>query len=290
LEGGQTNYNPAAKKSVTSNYFTVAPSLFVKSTGIYLQGGIKPTWDNGTFVLLPNVMGEISSSDKKLTLMAGWIGTMRINSYQSLAAYNPWILAPNTVNNSQVQEVYAGLKGAVTDHFNYAVRAGVNKYTNQPLFLNDTVSGKSFDVIYEPEMKSINIHGEMGYTVGEKFSLKTGLTVNKYTGVDVTNKAWGLLPLEFTTNIRLQILKDLYFKSDLYAFSSPWYRTKAEGSGKLPGALDLSAGLEFAVVKNIKLWAQFNNILNNPYERWKQYPVYGFNFLGGVVFSFAQNK
>lgn len=290
LEGGSTKYNPASKSTATSNYFTVAPSLFVKTPGVYLQAGIKPTWENGSFKLFPNVMGELSSSDKKLTLMAGWIGHVRINSYQSLAEYNPWITAPTTINNSRIEEVYAGLKGAVTDHFNYMVKAGVNKYTNQPLFINDTVSGKSFNIVYEPEMKAINIHGELGYTVGEKFSLKTGLTVNKYAGVDVADKPWGLLPLEFNTNIRLQVLKDLYVKSDLYAFSAPWYRTKAEGSGKLPGALDLSAGLEFAVVKNVKLWAQFNNILNNSYERWKQYPVYGFNFLGGVVFSFAQNK
>ncbi|MDB5196253.1 MAG: hypothetical protein JWP88_623 [Flaviaesturariibacter sp.] len=291
LEGAFTNYNPSSKNDSKSNYFTIAPSLFVKTTGLYLQAGIKPTWENGSFKLFPNVMGELSSSDKKLTLMAGWIGHVRINSYQSLAEYNPWIWAPNTITNSRIEEVYAGLKGAVTDHFNYMVKAGVNKYTNQPLFLNDTVAGgKSFMVMYEPDMKSINVHGELGYTVGDKFSLKTGLTLNKYAGVDVADKPWGLLPLEFNTTIRLQVLKDLYFKSDLYAFSAPWYRTKAAGSGKLPGALDLNAGLEFAIVKNVKLWAQFNNILNNSYERWKQYPVYGFNFLGGVVFSLAQNK
>jgi hypothetical protein len=290
LEGGLTSYSPHTKRNEQSNFFTVAPSLFVKTTGLYLQAGIKPTWENGAFKMFPNVMGELSSSDGRLTLMAGWIGRVRINSFQSLATYNPWIWAPETINNSQIEEVYAGLKGSVTDHFSYQVKAGVNKYTNQPLFLNDTASGKSFQVVYEPEMKAINVHGELGYVVGEKFSLKTGLTVNKYAGVDVYDKPWGLLPIEFNTNIRLQILKDLYLKSDLYAFSSPWYSTKTEGSGKLPGALDLSAGLEFGIVRNVKLWAQFNNILNNPYERWKQYPTYGFNFLGGVVFSFAQSK
>jgi hypothetical protein len=31
-----------------------------------------------------------------------------------------------------------------------------------------------------------------------------------------------------------------------------------------------------------------NNIFNNKYERWHQYPVYGFNILGGIVFRFDQ--
>jgi hypothetical protein len=144
-------------------------------------------------------------------------------------------------------------------------------------------------VAFQPEMKSFNVHGEMGYTMGEKFSFKTGLTVNKYAGLDVNAKPWGLPQLEFNTNIRVQILKDLYAKADVYAFDEVWTKTKTI-TEKLPGGFDVSAGLEFAIVKNVKLWAQFNNILNTPYERWKQYPVYGFNMLGGVVFSFAQNN
>ena len=44
------------------------------------------------------------------------------------------------------------------------------------------------------------------------------------------------------------------------------------------------------VTKNINLWTQFNNVFNKEYQRWNQYPVYGFNFVGGVVFSFDQKN
>ena len=89
--------------------------------------------------------------------------------------------------------------------------------------------------------------------------------------------------------MRVQVLKDLYVNSTLYAFDGPLTLTKT-GKKNLPAAMDLSAGMEFKVVKNVKLWAQFNNIFNKEYQRWNQYPVYGFNFLGGVVFSFAQKN
>jgi outer membrane receptor protein involved in Fe transport len=137
-------------------------------------------------------------------------------------------------------------------------------------------------------LKVLNFGGELGYTAGESFSLITNLQFNQYNP-KVAEKAWGLLPLEFKTTMRIQVLKDLYVNSELYAFDGPWYTTKT-GRGNLQGAMDLSAGLEFKIVNNIKLWAQFNNLLNKEYQRWNQYPVYGFNFLGGVVFSFAQNK
>src|SRR5207248_3783807 len=105
----------------------------------------------------------------------------------------------------------------------------------------------------------------------------------------VNAKSCGLLPLEFKTDIRIEVLKDLYVKSTFYAFEGPWSLSKA-GREKLPGAVDLSAGLEFKIVKNVKLWGQFNNIFNKEYQRWNQYPVYGFNLMGGVVFSFAQRN
>jgi outer membrane receptor for ferrienterochelin and colicin len=137
-------------------------------------------------------------------------------------------------------------------------------------------------------MRVYSASGELGYTVGEKFSVVTNLAINQYHLRDNV-KAWGLLPLEWKTTMRLQVLKDLYVNSTLYAFDGPWSLSKA-GRKNLPAAMDLNAGLEFRIVKNVKIWTQFNNIFNKEYQRWNQYPVYGFNFLGGVVFSFAQSK
>jgi len=160
---------------------------------------------------------------------------------------------------------------------------------NQPLFINDTSTGKSFLVVNESKMKAIHYDGQIAYTVGEKFSLLSTIAFNKYAGLHDNDKPWGLMPMEFKTAARLQVLKDLYVKADLAAFNSGWFQSKT-GRGAGNTGLDLSAGAEFTVVKNIKVWAQFNNIFNNKYERWHQYPVYPFNFLGGIVFSFAQNN
>jgi hypothetical protein len=157
------------------------------------------------------------------------------------------------------------------------------------LFINDTITGKSFLVVNESKMKAIHYDGQVGYTVGEKFSLVSTLIFNKYAGLKDNDKAWGLMPMEFKTAACLQVLKDLYVKGDFVAFNSGPFQSKVtKDAGNT--AFELSAGAEFRVVKNIKVWAQFNNIFNNKYERWNQYPVYPFNFLGGIVFSFAQNN
>lgn len=290
LTASLSRYKPGNKSEVNNNFLSLSPSVLYRTANLNLQAGIRPSWDKGKSKLFPNITAEVASSDKRFSFQAGWVGYLRNAGFQYMANINPWIWAPNTVMNSGVEERFAGFKGSAGNHLNYSVKVGYNKITNQPLFTNDTIAGgKSFMVIYEPDMNVVNFGGEIGYTIGETFSMITNLQFNKYKP-KVAAKAWGLLPLEIRTALRLQVLKDLYVTSDLYTFNGPLYQRKGGGQGNLPSAMDLSAGLEFKVVKNIKLWAQFNNMLNKEYQRWNQYPVYGFNFLGGVVFSFAQNR
>ena len=285
-----SRFKPDNKGDVSNNFITISPAVIYKASNLYLKAGIRPGWDNSSFKLFPNIMAEFSSTDERFSFQAGWTGNFRNSGYQYMAGVNPYILAPDSVYNSGIEERYAGFKGSAGDHFTYSVKAAYNKITNQPLFTNDTsAAGNAFMVINEPVMKVLNFGGELGFNIGEKFSLLTNLQFNQYKP-EQNEKAWGLLPLEFRTNMRLQVMKDLYVTGDLFAFDGPWYMLKGGGKESLQGGMDLSGGVEYKVHNNVRLWAQFNNILNKEYQRWNQYPVYGFNFLGGVVISFAQNR
>ena len=159
--------------------------------------------------------------------------------------------------------------------------------------MNDTVTtggGKSFRVLNEQQINVVNFGGQIGFNIEEKFSILAGLIFNQYSGLKTNADPWGLVPLELNGAMRLQVIKDLWLKTDLYAWTGPLYRKKDGSSARLAGAADLNAGLEFKITKNLNAWAQFNNIFNKEYQRWNQYPVYGFNFVGGIVFSFDQKN
>jgi hypothetical protein len=290
-----TRLSPKNKSANTINntmYF-ISPSVLYKKSNLNLQVGIRPSWDNKSFKMFPNILADIGTEDQRFTFQAGWTGYLRKTSYQYLTSQNPWLWMPGTLLNTRIEERFAGFKGSVGDHFTYSMKAAFNKLNNQPLFINDTTDagdGKSFRVVNEEKLNVLNFGGEIGYNVEEKFSLITSLSVNQYTGLKNNRRAWGLLPLELNSAMRLQIIQDLWLKGDLFAWAGPNYLKKDGSVGKLGGAFDLNAGLEFKATKNINLWAQFNNIFNKEYQRWSQYPVYGFNFVGGIVFSFDQKK
>jgi hypothetical protein len=285
LTANLTNYKKD-NLTIQNNLFYVAPSLFVKASTFNLHAGLTPSWDNGTFHLLPNFIADVSTSDQRLTLQLGWIGYYDKGSYQRYAAFNPWLAQPDSLLNTRLQEIYGGIKGSLNDHFTYAAKVAFNRYWNMPLFVNDSITGKTFLIRYATAMNDLQLHGEIGYTHGEDFSANVALNIHKYSGLQGQADPWGLLPLELTTTVKWQVLKDLWIKGDLWTFDGADYLVDNKFTNKGNPGLDVNAGIEFRITRQVNLWLQMNNLFNSKYQRWNQYQVYGFNILGGIIFAF----
>lgn len=282
-----TNYRLNNQSAINNNLYYISPALSYRSSNLFLKAEVTPSWDQKDFHLLPNFMADISTNDQHFTLQLGWIGYYEKGSYQRFASVNPWLAQPNALLNTRVQEFYGGFKGSLNNHVSYSAKLGFAEYWNMPLFVNDSLDGKTFVIRYD-HLQALKMHGEITYTEGEQFSATAALSINQYTNIKKEAKAWGLIPLELTTTLRWQILKDLWVKGDLWAFDGPYYQQKNGTAHSADRGLDLNAGIEFRITRQLNLWLQMNNIFNNKYERWNQYQVYGFNILGGVVFSFGQ--
>jgi hypothetical protein len=284
-----TNYRPGSGQNIQNNLFYVTPAFVVKTTNLFLKASVVPSWDNKAFTLLPNFVAEISTSDQRFSIQLGWIGYYDKGTYQRFESINPWLSQPGLLLNTRMQERYAGFKGSLDNHFSYSAKVGFLQYKNMPLFVNDSLgAGRQFVIRYETSMEALQLHGELSYIQGEDFSATASLNWNQYTQLKTEAKAWGLLPFEFNTSLKWQAFKDFWAKLDLFAFDGAQYRASDGASFKGDGAFDLNAGVEFRITRQLNLWVQLNNILNDKYERWHQYPVYGFNLLGGIVFSFGQ--
>lgn len=288
LNADVTTFKDGSNNTIKNNLYYLTPSILLKTPNFTFNGGFTPSWDNQIFSLLPNFTAVVKLKDEKFVLQGGWIGYYQKNDYRTLAEFNPFIQQPSTLKNTRIKEQYAGFKGSAGSHFTYNAKVSTLTFSNAALFINDAGDGKTFQTVFENKMNALRVHGEIGYTVQEKFSLLAGATINQYTGQSTFNRAYGLIPTEVTGTLRWQVLKDVSVKSDIFFWDGPRYLKNAE-EGKLDPAIDANAGVEFKVLPKLNLWVQFNNILNNRYQRWNQYEVLGFNVLGGIVYSFSQN-
>jgi hypothetical protein len=284
-----TAYQKKYASTVNNNLYYVTPAFLVKTQNLFLQASVVPSWDNNNFYLLPNFVANINTTDQRFGIQLGWIGYYDKGSYQRFESINPWLAQPNQLLNTRMEERYAGFRGSISNHFTYAAKVGFLYYKNMPLFANDTLNGgKQFIIFYESSMQSLQIHGELSYMQGEDFNITAALNYNNYNNLKTQAKAWGLLPLEFSTTAKWQAFKGFWAKADFLAFDGAQYRANNGEAFKGKPGTDLNAGVEFRILRQLNAWFQMNNIFNDKYERWHQYQVYGFNFLGGIVFSFGQ--
>lgn len=272
---------------ISNNVFVVSPSLLFSTPRASINAGISPTWDNGKFVWLPNVYAEAFIAENVFAFQAGWVGRVIKNTYRNLAEQNPFLAPFTTRLNTKEIEYYGGIKGTLGKHFNFNVKAGYINYTNLPLMINDTATdGKSFVISNESKLSNFRIHGDVSYISKEKFTVSAGITYNGYVGMKNNTKAWNTLPLEFTSSLRWWAFKQVLLKADFYAYSGSFYLEKGNIAKAFKPGSDLSAGIEFKVNKAFSAWFDVNNILNDKYQRWHNYPVYGLNLMGGVRVNF----
>ncbi len=289
LTADLTNYKPVSATTIQNNLYYVSPTVQYKNENFYLSAGLTPSWDNKRFHLLPNIMADIVTNDKSFTFQVGWVGYYDKGSYQRYSSINPWLAQPTFLMNTRTQEFYAGIKGSLLDHISYSAKVGGVQYRDMPLFVNDSTDGKTFIILNSTSVQAFKFHGELGWTQGEDLTWNNTITMTNYTKVEGQDKAWGLTPLEITSSLRWQLFKDFFLKGDLYVFGAAPYRSKVGTVYKDfvgQSGVDVNAGVEYKITKSLNLWFQMNNIFNNKYERWHQYPVYGFNVLGGIVFAF----
>ena len=280
-----TNKTTSTNTSISNNLFQIAPELVYYSDKFTFHGGVTPSWNKGVLSVLPNIYGEAQLQHKVFMVQAGWVGRFINNSFRSLSTFNPYIADPTFLSNTKEVQYYGGIKATLGKHFSFNAKAAFITYNNIPLFVNDGVVGNTFLVKNESKMSDLQLHGDMSLVSQDKFTLTAGLDLNTYTGLSNNANAWGLIPVQLTGSFRWNAFKQVLLKADLFAFSGVPALNKNITETKTKGT-DLSAGAEFKITKKFSAWLDLNNILNQKYQRWNNYPVYGLNIIGGIIAHF----
>lgn len=270
----------------TNNLMAIHPAVEVNKETFMLHAGINPTWTNGGFYLLPDIVNETDLVKDKLILSSGWISYFDQNTYANIIKENPFVGNYSLPLNTRVEEKYTGIKGTINSHFTYNTKFSFLNYTDRPLFANDSVYGNTFYTVNEESMKAYQLHAEVGYLNSERFQLKFNVDWYNYFKQTTYKKPWGLRP--FAANFSGQYIfgKKLLLSADLYALSGSFYPDASGKSHKTKGAFDINAGANYQINDRFNVWLNANNLLNSHYERWNNYPSLGLNILGGIMIKF----
>jgi len=282
-----TFFNPAGFNSYTNHIYAIKGAFEVRKPGFILQAGVMPLSSASRFHLLPAVYTEFKVKQDQLHFIAAWEGAIQKNNYTSLTAFNPWINQPQTQFNTRVQDIYAGIKGRVLNNTLYfQFQFGLQQLRDQALFENSIRPGL-FEVRKERRLNSLQTKGVLHYRIDDKLQIHASAQINNFFGQQSESAPWHLLPVQVKGGLTWKPAERFKITAECLAWRGGVYKRNITGDkGRLPSVIDLNTGAEFRVKDGIFTWIQFSNLLNTNYQRWYQYPVFGFQVHGGIKLTF----
>ncbi|MFV8371345.1 TonB-dependent receptor [Flavobacterium sp. LB2P74] len=258
---------------------------------------------NNKFLVYPQFNASYKVVGDLMIFYAGAEGNLEQNSYMDFVNENPF-LSPtlNIAPTDKQYDVFAGLKGKLTNNVSYNIKASYANERNKALFRSNDYTenasnadygyGNSFQVVYD-DMKTLRFYGELKADFSSAVSFGINGTFSKYTN-DFEQEAWNLPTIKISSNLDFNITekwfaganvfyvgerKDFQVNTDLVYVVQP-------GPFTLKSYFDVNANVGFKYSDRLTAFARANNITNNAYQKWLNFPVQGFQVILGVNYKF----
>lgn len=215
--------------------------------------------------------------------------------YQDNPFINTNALAP--LNSNQKYDIYAGVRGSISNKITFKTSFSKQKIDNQPLYVKEfnTILQNKFAVIYD-EIDFINLNAEVTYQQLEK--LKFLLITDYYSyNADKELEVWHKPNYKITLSGIYDLEDKIIARVDFFILGKQYAKetttlTTTEGSittasaRKLDGIFDANLGFEYRYTKKLSAFLNFNNLFAVRYQRFQDYPTQRFNIMGGLTYSF----
>jgi outer membrane receptor protein involved in Fe transport len=256
---------------------------------------------NNEFYIFPKIKASYNVVKDIMVFFAGAEGGLKQNSYESFVGQNKF-LSPTLLlepTNNQFN-IYAGLKGKLANTVAYNLKAGYDSTENMPLFksnpyLSDPTDnysyGNSYAVVYD-NVKTISFSGELKADVNKNVTLGINAQVYGYDTKD-QEEAWNMPTVKagFTTDFNIG--KKWYAGSQLFyvgerfdAFTNYQSFPNPDSKQKLESYFDINAHVGYKHNERLTVFLKGNNLANQNYQKWLNYPVQGAQAILGASYKF----
>jgi len=255
------------------------------------------------FFIYPNVTASYRLVNDVLISYAGIEGDLIQNSYYDYAKDNPFVSPTlNIMPTDQQYDAFIGLKGKLSNNMSYNFRGSYQAANNKALYklnpaLNDTNTnedfqfGNSYDVVYD-DVQTFSVFGELNVDVNRNFNLGIKAEYFTYTSEN-EEEAWNLPDFEASLFMDFQIDEHWFTGANLYYIGERMDQlTRDPIFAELPQTVvlesyfDANAHVGYRINDQWSVYAKANNIANQDYKRWLNYPVQGIQFLAGSTYKF----
>jgi hypothetical protein len=289
--------------------FGIAPSFVINEedwtvnigVGLFYSSDIEI--NNNKFLVYPQINASYKVVGDLMIFYAGAEGNLEQNSYSDFVGENPFLSPTLDVKPTDKQyDIFAGLKGKLTNTVSYNIRGSYVNENNRALFKSNDYNenstnenyafGNSFQVVYD-DMKTVSFYGELKADFSEDVTFGIDGTFSSYTN-DIQSEAWNLPAIKLNSKVNFNITDKWYAGVNLFfvgerkdqKLNTDIVYIMAPSPITLDSYFDVNANVGFKYSDRLTAFLRANNIANQAYQKWLDFPVQGFQVVLGVNYKF----
>lgn len=286
----------------------IAPTYpIVRDEDLTVDVGVSTYYMNDTeagknkFYIYPKVTASYRLVHEILISYGGIEGDLQQHTYHGFASENPFVSPTLFIQpTNQQYNAYIGLKGKLSNNMSYNIRGSYYASSDQALFKSNAFSpqadknytyNNSFGVVYD-DVKTFKIFGELNVDINRNFNLGLKASYFNYS-TDDEAEAWNLPDFEASLFMDYQITEKWFAGANLFyvgerldeqVIADPVSPVTTLMS--LDSYFDANAHVGYRINERWSAYVKVNNIANQDYNRWLNYPVQGIQFLAGTTYKF----
>jgi len=293
---GFTNFGIAPSFAINEDDWTV-------NIGVGLFYSMNAEKNNNKFLVYPQINASYKVVGDLMIFYAGAEGNLEQNTYSDFVNQNHFLSPTLDIKPTDKQyDVFAGLKGKLTNSMSYNLRASFVNEKNRALFKSndynensgneDYAFGNSLQVVYD-DMKTVSFYGELKADFFDDVTFGIDGTFSSYSNKFLA-EAWNLPAMKLNAKIDFNITEKWYAGANVFfvgerkdqKLNTNIVYVVAPSPITLESYFDVNAHLGFKYSDRLTAFLRANNIANQAYQKWLNYPVQGFQVVLGVNYKF----
>ena len=203
--------------------------------------------------------------------------------------------------------MYVGLKGKLANAVAFNLKTSYLNQENRALFAanyfdvlstntNGYAFGNSFNVVYD-DLKTWSVFGELKADFTKNIAFGINGTFNTFN-TNTQNEAWNLPKLQVSSFMDVEINEKWYAGAKLFFVGERQDIDSIQNESMfssfnsgiktvtLDSYFDLNAHVGYKFSKRLNFFLKGNNLANQQYNRWANFPVQSLQILGGASYKF----
>jgi hypothetical protein len=300
--------------------FGFSPSIFYQQDDLSVQVGASVFYaalnrntigmplNKNSIYMYPNIKASYKLVGDILVAYAGAEGGLQQNSYADFVDENPFV-SPTlfVVPTDTKYDIYAGLKGKLANTVAFNASASFVNQADKALFQSNKFDvtatntegyayGNSFRLVYD-NVKTIRLFGELKTEFSKNISFGINGTFSSYS-TDAEAEAWNLPQLKLGSSLAYSINEKWYAgaqvfyvgqRKDLISMQSDadvFPPIFSDQILTLNAYFDINAHVGYKYNSRLSAYLKGNNLANQQYDRWANFPVQGIQVLLGANYKF----